>query len=1094
MKPTRLIALLCWLGLGVVLLAWGAIEHPAQARATQQDAPAAPFAPNTTVALTPTQDLYLDSTQPQSRFDSQDLIVGATAGTIGDWHTLLRFDLQPIPAGSIINKAVLRLNLTKSSGALGWTITARRITSAWAPATVTWVTKPASTIAYASLPVPDSGNQIVTWDISDLVKSWAYGDAANLGLELTPGNRLGAQRIFSSREGVDPPQLLVDFTPPPSAVQLPEVTGAIKLDANCEGEYAQAASFSYIDRLGAQGRVYLQHDAANLYICINAPLGRDANRFFGLYFDTDRGQEKYPEAEDLALEVAVQSGTQTTLIGTGEPSVPYKPAPELDGLWQSITSGIGNTDSAEFIIPRKLFARSCTTPFGLAVYHRSVLAAGDDYGLPAPADPNSPLFWLETSLANPDCIRVCSEQAVPCGLAAGARVRNARTGAQFTVDAEGYVQNREQIALGDPLWALWLVDETGQALLYHTSGEPQAMNRAAFRNPVNGVMTLVVSKDYPLLIQDLTVSAQWYVQGDPARAARLQRDLDQAADFFYAFTDGQFVLGDVRVQQTYDGWDTANLKLHINNNFQPRAVVGGIVFTDTADFSPTVPISYTPGSIYMGSYWNRFGTPPGQEVKVDGVPVPPSTLQADWSLALAHELGHYLLYLYDTYTGVDGKASADLAKLCTSSAMGDVYAPGNHGFIFDPQHWQQKCSQTEAYHTLAGRTEWATIQGWYPWTIVPTKFISGPVAPAGLTTVTFITPTTPPGLPATSQTFALDYVDKELTSGEARVFLFRNDERVLEQGKPPKGINQVNLIDAQVGDRLCVYDLNDYAENSETPRHQFGCETIVLNDANLPMTKDSAWEPLISLRQVGANQLAISVTQSVSAAVSAPILARIYPEHGTLLMTETLTAVGNVYRGQFNLPVPVPPAYVQLWVDETPAAPATRREVMVDRGTGGSGAFGPAKRLSGVFITSSDGDASYENETLTELGSGESVVWQSMPSTPPLPPGTQISGQSYQLDAFPATLVLSGTVSIQHEELVGAVQSARVEQAGQATPAIYFWNGQNWQPLATALTTPVNASDGVKLAAAASQGIGVYAVLFREPTVPGGLFLPIIQR
>jgi hypothetical protein len=115
-----------------------------------------------------------------------------------------------------------------------------------------------------------------------------------------------------------------------------------------------------------------------------------------------------------------------------------------------------------------------------------------------------------------------------------------------------------------------------------------------------------------------------------------------------------------------------------------------------------------------------------------------------------------------------------------------------------------------------------------------------------------------------------------------------------------------------------------------------------------------------------------------------------------------------------------------------------------------------------------------------------------MPSTPSLPLGTRISGQSYQLDAFPASLVLSGTVNIQYEELLNSVQGASVAQASQGVPAIYFWDGQNWQPLATMITTPVNASDGVKLASAASQGVGVYAVLVEVDRQP--LYLPLIRR
>ena len=88
-----------------------------------------------------------------------------------------------------------------------------------------------------------------------------------------------------------------------------------------------------------------------------------------------------------------------------------------------------------------------------------------------------------------------------------------------------------------------------------------------------------------------------------------------------------------------------------------------------------MPISYSPGSIAMGSYWNRFGTPPDQVNTYNGAVVPPAALAADWAIALAHEFGHYLLFLFDTYTDANGQSNADIAALCTGSAMGNAYEP-----------------------------------------------------------------------------------------------------------------------------------------------------------------------------------------------------------------------------------------------------------------------------------------------------------------------------------------------------------------------------------------------------------------------------------
>jgi hypothetical protein len=332
------------------------------------------------------------------------------------------------------------------------------------------------------------------------------------------------------------------------------------------------------------------------------------------------------------------------------------------------------------------------------------------------------------------------------------------------------------------------------------------------------------------------------------------------------------------------------------------------------------------------------------------------------------------------------------------------------------------------------------------------------------------------------------YEAGELTSGEARVFTFRGD-RLFEQGKPPKNATQVQLIDAQVADRLCVYDVNDHAEGGDTPRHQFGCEPIQPGDAELQMTKNTAWEPLIALTQVSTTSLRLAVTQTLPA--GAQVVAKLYPEHGTALPQQTLTASGGAYSHVFDFGGPVTPVYAQVWIDETPGGLTTRREVVADRGTGGSGAFGPAKYFGGVLVVSSDGKASFENEQPVELGPGESIAWQSMPGTPPLPLGTSIVGQSYRLDAFPSDLVANGRVLIEFEEMV-ALQSANNSGTNAPTPTIYFWDGAGWQPLSTVLTTPVSASDGIKVASASSQGVGVYAVLLNQGQ--NQLFLPLIKK
>jgi hypothetical protein len=223
------------------------------------------------------------------------------------------------------------------------------------------------------------------------------------------------------------------------------------------------------------------------------------------------------------------------------------------------------------------------------------------------------------------------------------------------------------------------------------------------------------------------------------------------------------------------------------------------------------------------------------------------------------------------------------------------------------------------------------------------------------------------------------------------------------------------------------------------------------------MTKDESWEPLVDLRQTGPKQLTLTVTQALTAPVGELLQAALYPEHDTQLMDLTLTRTGNVHTGVFDL-----------------------------------AQIGPASRTGKVLAISSDGNASYESAEPLGLGDGESIAWQSMPGTPPLPPGASIRGQSYRLDAYPASLVANGDVLMRFEEPGGGLTAAALTDAAQSRPAIHFWNGDTWRRLETELTTTVDAPDNVRLAKSPSQGVGVYAVLVNQPATQ--LYLPMIRR
>jgi subtilisin-like proprotein convertase family protein len=290
--------------------------------------------------------------------------------------------------------------------------------------------------------------------------------------------------------------------------------------------------------------------------------------------------------------------------------------------------------------------------------------------------------------------------------------------------------------------AIWSGDYLGGYTAYHTSGAPTEDGVDAFAVEKLGVQVLTVTAAHPLILFDISVSLEWDAHGDPVYLQQLEFDLKKASAYLYDFTDGQVALGAIAVYQNADNWADSHVAVHATNHLRPFAAQGGIVLTTTVD-PQHEDIVYGVGQVHMGATWNRYGTP-GQN------------LGQDWPLILAHELSHYLLYQDDTYLGLDDAGMLIPVDSCTGSAMGDVYTPDNTEFISDTTHWDADCATTLAARTL-GRTEWATLQLWYPWLVTPTVANAGPsLMPFDLTTVIIRDPLTETDS-LEDPTFYLDY-------------------------------------------------------------------------------------------------------------------------------------------------------------------------------------------------------------------------------------------------------------------------------------------------------------------------------------------------
>ena len=666
-------------------------------------------------------------------------------------------------------------------------------------------------------------------------------------------------------------------------------------------------------------------------------------------------------------------------------------------------------------------------------------------------------------------------------------------GVPFRTDNQGYLQGRGQIDIGDRLLALAPIPlPLAYTNLYSTSLNLNYTNAAPTEIGLDtdtvdqtGVQTLTVSADNPLLLFDLEVALEWDAHNDSTYLDQLKFDLQKASQHLYDFSDGQAALGEIVVSQNADDWIFAHLDVHATNRLRPYATIGGVVLTDTVD--PQHPdIVNGIGQIHMGATWNRYGNP-GQ------------SLGEDWPLILAHELGHYLFFLDDTYLGLNEDDLLIAINEC-GSAMGDVYNVNNTEFLGSGA-WLPACQDTLAHKELA-RSEWETIELWYPWLKTPTSLNTGPgQMPFQLTTVQILDPITP-SQTLVDPTFFLDYQNGEVGSSEARAYLLRNKigtsaggpddyEYIYDLGNPVGGQNRLLARGAQPGDRLCVFD---------QPRAQYGCEIIENGDERLALEQDPTWTPVVQISPVNSTTFTLQV-EDLPGGLN--VMARLYPEFGSGGAGQPLPEVtSGVYSGPIQLDDPALTGDVLVWVVEPAQEFDPRRETIVtysiggnpgnsrggggnsrggggnSRGGGGNSRGGGGNsRGGGAPVVSADGQMIFFDTSDISFDEGQFYTVQNMASLPPLPDGKLAIGQGYNLFAtgFPVNnSVLTGSITFQY---LG--DDVLIEGKSEDELSIHFWDGAQWRTLATHLDTTFN------LASASSQGAGIYALL-------AGVTTPII--
>jgi hypothetical protein len=682
----------------------------------------------------------------------------------------------------------------------------------------------------------------------------------------------------------------------------------------------------------------------------------------------------------------------------------------------------------------------------------------------------------------------------------------------LTTAATGFLNGRGALTLGDQLMALYPISAattitfTDAIQPFLGSGEVTAAGIQLFTVEQPGTQQLVVADETRLLLLNLDISLEWDARPDPDYLAQLQADIRRASAILYDLTNGQMALGRITIYQAKEHWHQAHIVIYADNTHRPNADLGGIVrqpISDTLATGETIANAFLPGQIRMGATWNRYGNPGG-------------TIGEDWPRVLAHELGHYALFLLDNYLGLDEDGLLTQID-CQGSSMTDAYRQdyseflerniiNGHGYS-----WDATCARTLAELTT-GRSDWETIQALYPFlpqTNVSQSGIGPSQLPLAVTQIQFADVAAPNNALSSPFFYILDEDGNALAlpRGMGKAVLIKTqatadlaDDKLVSQGAPLGPL--VLARGAAVGDKLCVFD---------NAHQQLGCQTITPNSETITLRPAPGWQPQINISPVSSTTLALTVTQPIS---TGTLYAQIIP---SFRPTDTVTAPyaplisigGDVYTQSFQFPLTVFHGHVRVWVENGEGEREAISEFAFSPGWDGNSFVGWGGNSfigwSGNSFVGWSGNSfiGWGGNSFIGWGgnsfvgwSGNSFVGWSAPVSSPDGQVIVFNRENILAGNVASTLQLLNIPPAMPSWLTPVGQVYRYQEAGlsenpeslviqfqylqRELPAIqetrlqlYYLpdDGQTWLPLTTALDTDRN------LAAASMQGNGLYALI-----------------
>ena len=370
--------------------------------------------------------------------------------------------------------------------------------------------------------------------------------------------------------------------------------------------------------------------------------------------------------------------------------------------------------------------------------------------------------------------------------------------------------------------------------IYRTNAQVQNDGNLVFPKASSGNQqyTLQVRPDNTLVLYNLVVS----IEGDASGqyVAELIDGLLKASDVLYDATDGQMAFGWLTIYESTQQWDDADIQIRDHNATTPQAFVGGINTSDSKYRIIYKGFDPDPGKIILGRYWNGSNAATGSWAENDGFKT------------IAHEFGHYGLFLFDEYFyyAEEGNDHLRMRSWCANDQSMPASIMNNQAtkteFCNRVEHYPQYHGGPPTYQTQrygADETSWGTIQGVYsntlqqmhpgnpPWTIrapldrnLDTEFLVGPAK-------------YPLTVQIDNRTEDTDVLASKLVTITVREQPYWGALTVLDRqtGRPvDQGITdisgQIEVLGAHLGDRVCARTIdNGYS----------GCLTIAHSDAEI---------------------------------------------------------------------------------------------------------------------------------------------------------------------------------------------------------------------------------------------------------------------